>query len=76
MNKATFASIDYDGYRIMELLVKDYLLYLKSENPILYFGSLCLLQFNICLRRHKLVWTVNYTVILFFEHLTMCPAQC
>ena len=36
MNRANFESVDYDGYRKMELMVKDYLLYLELTNPELY----------------------------------------
>ena len=36
MNSATFGSVDYDGYRKMELMVKDYLYYLELSNPELY----------------------------------------
>ena len=36
MNSTSFESIDYDGYRQMELMVKDYLLSLKDMNPELY----------------------------------------
>lgn len=36
MNSATFGSLDYDSYRKMELMVKDYILQLKLENLELY----------------------------------------
>ena len=36
MNNATFGSLDYDSYRKMELMVKDYILYLRDTNTELY----------------------------------------
>ena len=37
MNKADFHSLDYESYRKMELLLKDYLLYLKQTDIDLYY---------------------------------------
>lgn len=36
LNKSTFDSLDYDSYKKMELMVKDYLEFLKYSNPNLY----------------------------------------